>query len=95
MLEGFTREMKFKKGGHYDADTLWMAGYLYKYWTSTRHADTREIYKIAPIRKLAIRYNFYHTQGFEYIIEDLIDRQDCPLMNDKELEKILKTEEAI
>ena len=75
MLEGFTREFKFKKGFCYDEDVLWLTGYLYKYWVSTRNADPRYIYKIAPIKLIGERYEFYHTQDFDYVINDLIERR--------------------
>ena len=74
MFEGFTRELSLKKGKHYDTDILELAGYIYKYWVSTRQADPREVYKLAPIQLFANRYGFYHTQDFDYIINDIIDR---------------------
>jgi hypothetical protein len=74
MLEGLIRELKPKKGLVYDTDVLWLSGYVYKYWVSTRDADPRDVYKLAPIRLFANRYEFYHTQGFEYIIDDIISR---------------------
>ena len=66
--------MKFKKGYSYDADVLWLAGYAYKYWISTREADPRYIYSLAPISLIASRYEFYHTQDVDYVINDIIDR---------------------
>ncbi len=74
MLEGFERELSLKKGLVYDTDVMWMTGYVYRYWVGTRGTDPREIYKIAPIKLLGDRYGAYHTQGFDYIIDDIIDR---------------------
>lgn len=74
MYEGILRGMTFNKGEVYDGDVLYLAGYLYKYWISTRNAKAQEIYKIAPIELIDRRYGFYHTQDFDYIINDIIDR---------------------
>lgn len=74
MYEGFTRNLTFKKGAHYSLEVLELAGYLYKYWISTRKEDPREIYKIAPIKLIANRYGFYHTQDLDYVINDIIER---------------------
>lgn len=72
MLAGFKRALELKKGNFYDRDVLYLAGFLYKYWWSTRETDPRIIYRLAPARLIANRYEFYHTQGFEYIINDII-----------------------
>lgn len=74
MYEGLERELPLKKGLCYEADILYFAGYLYKYWISTKETDPRAIWKIAPISLIAERYGFYHTQGYDYVIADLIDR---------------------
>jgi hypothetical protein len=82
MLSGFMKEMQFKKGKCYDYDVLYLTGYLYKYWVSTRRADPVKVYRLAPIKKIGIRYEFYHTQDIDYIIDDLIARPESSLMND-------------
>lgn len=74
LYEGFMLNLKFKQGKHYSEEVLELAGYLYKYWISTRKADPREIYKIASIKLIANRYGFYHTQDIDYIINDIIER---------------------
>lgn len=74
MLEGIEREVGLEKGLVYDADVMWLTGYLYKYAISIRGIEPKDLVKIAPISKIAARYEFYHTQGFEYIINDMIDR---------------------
>jgi hypothetical protein len=71
MFEGFQRELKFKQGTHYTQDVLELAGYLYKYWVSTRGADPRKIYIKAPISLINTRYGFYHTQDLDYVIDDI------------------------
>lgn len=74
MLAGFKRALDLKKGGCYDRDVLYLVGFLYKYWWSTRETDPRVIYRLAPIQLIANRYEFYHTQGFEYVINDIVAR---------------------
>lgn len=75
MLEGFMKELSFDKGESYNQDILWLTGYIYKYWVSTRDYTPGSIYKMAPIKLIADRYDFYHTQDFDYIINDIIERQ--------------------
>lgn len=74
MYEGLTINLKFKSGKHYNDDILYYTGYLYKYWVSVFNDDPRYIYKIAPIRLIANRFNFYHTQDWNYVIEDIKSR---------------------
>ena len=74
MLEGFEINLKLKRGASYDADVLWFAGYLYKFWVTFRGGEPKQIWKIAPISLINRQYGFYHTQGFDYVIDNLIDR---------------------
>lgn len=74
MFEGFMQTVDFKPGPMYDDDVLWFAGYLYRYWVATRKIDPRKIQKISPIKLIADRYYFYHTQDFDYVINDIIER---------------------
>ena len=74
MFSGLAREINFKKGDVYDFDVLYFTGFLYKYWASYRGSSSEEIYKLAPIQLIADRYMFYHTQGWDYIIDDIISR---------------------
>lgn len=64
--------LDFKKGKTLDTYLLHFAGYLYKYWMNTKGTDRAEIYKILPLQRLEASFGFYHTQGWEYIIEDSI-----------------------
>jgi hypothetical protein len=73
MFEGLQRYLKIEQGEFYDRDVLWFSGYLYKYWASTREVESDIIYKLAPIKCLANRYNFYHTQDWNYVIDDIIE----------------------
>ena len=74
LYSGFKNNLTFKLGKSYDYEVLELAGYIYKYWISTRDWHPVDIYKIAPISLFASRYGFYHTQDFDYIINDIIDR---------------------
>lgn len=74
MYTGIMRELQFKRGKSYDADVLYYAGYLYKYWISTRAAYPQRVWEIAPLKLIAEHYEFYHTQSFDYVIADLLDR---------------------
>lgn len=74
MFGGLERALEFKSGRSYETDILYYAGYLYKYWISTRGEQPPRIWEIAPLRLIATRYNFYHTQDIDYVINDLIER---------------------
>ena len=63
---------KFKKGVCADGYLLWWLGYLYKYWMNTRGASRQEIYKILPFDRFVASFAFYHTQGWDYVIDDAI-----------------------
>lgn len=62
----------FKQGKCADDYAMWWLGYLYKYWMTTRGTSRREIYKILPFKRFMASYKFYHTQGWDYVIEDAI-----------------------
>lgn len=62
----------FKKGTCADEYAMWWLGYLYKYWMMTRGTSRYEIYKILPLERFLTTFEFYHTQGWEYVIEDAI-----------------------
>lgn len=77
MLEGFRQNTKLAKTTDmkYMDDELWFTGYLYKYWYEKFHTHTREIYRLAPLSKISAEYGFLHTQGWDYVIDYLADRQ--------------------
>lgn len=78
MYDGLAKDLQFKKGDVYDSDVLYFTGFLYKYWASVRGSSAREIYALAPISIIAERYEFYHTQGWDYVIDDIISRPYNP-----------------
>lgn len=51
---------------------MWFAGYLYKYWMTTRDVSRQEVYKILPFKRLVASFDFLHTQGLEFVIEESI-----------------------
>lgn len=79
LLRRFENIKPFKKGNKYLGDfELWFMGYLYKYWTSTRKKTRQEVYKILPFENFDNAFAFYHTQGWDYIINDVsLNREKC------------------
>ena len=72
LLRCFELKKSFIKGKKYiDEFELWFMGYLYKYWTSTRKEKRQEIYKILPFEKFDKSFAFYHTQDWDFIINDV------------------------
>ena len=63
---------KFKKGNNVNDYAMWFLGYLYKYWMKTRGVSRQQIYKILPFERYMASFEFYHTQGWDYVIEDAI-----------------------
>lgn len=64
--------LKFKEGKTIDPYVMWFAGYLYKYWMITRDVSRQEVYKILPFKRLVASFDFLHTQGWEFVIEESI-----------------------
>lgn len=74
MLEGFEREFELTYLPSYEGDTdysMWFAGFVYKYWCYLEEETPEEIYELAPLELLAQRHAFYHTQDYDYIIDDI------------------------
>lgn len=65
--------VEFEKGNVLNEDVMWYAGYLYKFWMLTRKMSRKKIYEILPIEALAKRYPFYHTQDWNFVINDAIE----------------------
>lgn len=72
LMSVFDYHEKFKVGKCADEYLLWWLGYLYKYWMTTRGTPRREIYKILPFKRFVATFDFYHTQGWDYVIDDAI-----------------------
>ena len=64
--------LDFKSGKCEDDYAMWWLGYLYKYWKNTRGASRYEIYKILPLKRFMVNFNFYHTQGWDFVIDEAI-----------------------
>ena len=72
LLRQFELIKPFRKGKKFlDDFELWFMGYLYKYWTSTRNVTRQEIYKILPFDKFHRGFAFYHTQDWDFVIDDV------------------------
>lgn len=55
----------------YDKETLYWAGYLYRYWSFYTGESSREIYKQAPAKTMNVVYLMYHTMSPEMAIDRL------------------------
>ena len=63
--------LKFKKGKTKDPYFMWFAGYLYKYFLM-RNYTRKTVYEVLPLKRLEAAFPFYHTQDWDYIIDDAI-----------------------
>lgn len=62
---------KLAQGECYDTETLYWAGYLYRYWHIYKGESSREIYKQASAKTMRIVYLMYHTMSPEMAIDRL------------------------
>lgn len=60
-------------GELYDNETLYWAGYLYRYWHIYTGETSKEIYKQAPAKTMRAVYLMYHTMSPEMAIDRLKD----------------------
>ena len=65
-LEGFSKE-----GAVFDSETLYWAGYLYRYWHFYTGESSKEIYKQADAQTVNTMYYGYHTLDIEMAIDRL------------------------
>ena len=62
---------KLIDGECYDTETLYWAGYLYRYWHIYTGESSREILKQASAKTMRIVYLMYHTMSPEMAIDRL------------------------
>ena len=60
-----------KDGEIYDKETLYWAGYLYRFWHFATGEDSKEIYRQAPAETMSRNWLIFHTLAPEVAIEDL------------------------
>lgn len=72
LLGALDRLVPFKKGKVIDDFALWFMGYTYKYWMRTRKTKPKDVYKILPVELFLERFGFYHTQDWEYIVQNAL-----------------------
>lgn len=74
LYDTIVREMQadIPKGETWPEYELWFIGYLYKYWINTRKALRKEILAMMPPELFHTRFGFYHTQGWDFIINEAI-----------------------
>lgn len=66
--EGFSRQ-----GTVFDSETLYWAGYLYRYWHFYTGESSKEIYKQADADTINTMYYGYHTLDIKMAIDRLKD----------------------
>ena len=62
---------KLEQGPSYDIETLYWAGYLYRYWHIYTGENSHSIFKQAPAKIMQIVYLMYHTMSPEMAIDRL------------------------
>ena len=55
----------------FDNETLYWAGYIYRYWNIYTGESSKEIYKQAPAKTMQTVYLMYHTMSPELAIDRL------------------------
>ncbi len=60
-----------KAGTKYDRETMYWAGYTYRYWHYYTGESSREIYDIADAERMALVYMGYHTLDVTMAIDRL------------------------
>ena len=60
-----------RDGEIYDKETLYWAGYIYRYWSFYTGESSRDICKQAPAKTMKVVYLMYHTMSPEMAIDRL------------------------
>lgn len=68
-------EICTKRGLVYDGETLFWAGYLYRWWHFYTGESSEEIYKQANAVTMNATYYAYHTMDVEMAIDRLIENK--------------------
>lgn len=55
----------------FDNETMYWAGYLYRYWRYYTGESSKQIYKIANAKTINATYYSYHSMGLEFAIDRL------------------------
>ena len=61
----------FRNGDIFDTETLFWAGYIYRFWHFHTGEDSRAIYKQAPAKTMRETFLMYHTLSPEMAVERL------------------------
>lgn len=72
MLSQIMNRVHFTKGKVAEDYAMWFLGYLYAYWILTRGSTREEVYRILPFERFIASFEFYHTQGWDFVIDDAI-----------------------
>ena len=63
----------FIKGETVDEYSMWFMGFTYKYWMQSRKKNPREVYEILPFDTFYQMMPFYHTQDWDFVINDALN----------------------
>ena len=72
MLSQIMNRVYFTKGKVAEDYAMWFLGYLYAYWILTRGSTREEVYRILPFERFIASFEFYHTQGWGFVIDAAI-----------------------
>ena len=72
MLSQIMARVHFVKGKVANDYAMWFLGYLYAYRIVIRGSIREEVYKILPFNRFMASFEFYHTQGWDFVIDDAI-----------------------
>lgn len=70
-MEDECKEALATPGEVYDKETLYWAGYIYRYWNLYTGESSKEIYRQAPAKTMQVVYLMYHTMSPEMAIDRL------------------------
>jgi len=70
-LEKEISEITKKTLNTFDKETMYWAGYLYRYWHYYTGESSKQIYKIANAKTINATYYSYHSMGLEFAIDRL------------------------
>ncbi len=70
-MEEELKEQLIKSDELYDKETLYWAGYIYRYWNFYTGESSKEIYRQAPAKTMKAVYLMYHTMSPEMAIDRL------------------------
>lgn len=74
MYRGFVNSLNKVEGETYPKHIMEYAGYLYKYWYAFYGVHPMDIYSAVPLSSVVKGWGFWHTQGWNYVVDLLSER---------------------